>query len=267
MTAVELDDVIPERSAEVVPAHLERQRTEPESVDDGWGPPGTTIPPPLLGALPGAEEDEHTDRSKIPVANVSAVPLFVTPPAPPESTRSSPALPESSGSILVRALEDATSRAVQLIHALERAKDRDEVITLMISHLAQSHRRAGFFAVRPGTDANKLGELAVWLVQPGPSAPSQATLRLDRPSTLQDVVGTRLPYRGPMHDDVSRTFLASALGVCPPEILLVPVTVRERVVGVLFGEHRLSHTFDDQLALAARAAGMALERILLAKRS
>jgi hypothetical protein len=38
------------------------------------------------------------------------------------------------------------------------------------------------------------------------------------------------------------------------------------VVGVLFGEHRQRHTFDDQLALAARAAGMALERILKAKR-
>jgi len=70
-----------------------------------------------------------------------------------------------------------------------------------------------------------------------------------------------------MHDDASRNFLAATLGACPAEILLVPVAVRERVVGVLFGEHRLLHTFDDQLALAARAAGMALERILKQKRS
>jgi len=56
------------------------------------------------------------------------------------------------------------------------------------------------------------------------------------------------------------------VGACPPEILLVPITIRERVVGVLFGEHRLRHTFDDQLALAARAAGMSLERILRSKR-
>jgi hypothetical protein len=69
-----------------------------------------------------------------------------------------------------------------------------------------------------------------------------------------------------MHDADSRTFLQSVLGVCPPEILLVPITVRERVVGVLFGEHRLRHTFDDQLALASRAAGNALERILKSKR-
>ena len=84
---------------------------------------------------------------------------------------------------------------------------------------------------------------------------------------MQDVVGTRLPYRGPMLDDTSRAFLAAVLaGSAPSEVLLVPVTVRERVVGVLFGEQRMRHTFDDQIALAARAAGIALERILKAKR-
>jgi hypothetical protein len=103
-------------------------------------------------------------------------------------------------------------------------------------------------------------------MQPKPEVIPVSTLRLDRPSTLQDVVGTRLPYRGPMHDDPSRNFLAAVLGSSPPEILLVPVAIRERVVGVLYGEHRHRHTFDDQLALAARAAGMALERILKAKK-
>jgi hypothetical protein len=69
-----------------------------------------------------------------------------------------------------------------------------------------------------------------------------------------------------MHDDASRQFLANLLGACPPEILLVPVAIRDRVVGVLFGEHRMRHTFDDQLAIASRAAGMALERVLKSKR-
>ena len=130
----------------------------------------------------------------------------------------------------------------------------------MSTHLSQTHRRAGFFSI-------KGGELILFASLPKSEFQSGTALPLDRPSTLQDVVGTRLPYRGPMHDDASRQFLTASLGTCPPEILLVPVVVRERVVGVLFGEHRLLHTFDDQLALAARAAGMALERILKAKRS
>lgn len=247
------------------------RRVDYDPVDDGWGPPGTTIPPPLLGALPGSDDDRDGDDSEddevIPLSNVDAAPLIVAPPSPPEPARGSPAIQDTSGPSLVRALEVATSRSIELIHALERAQDRDGVVSLMISHLGETHRRAGFFSIRnAAAGTGRAAELAVFAIQPvAPSLPS-STLRLDRPSTLQDVVGTRLPYRGPMHDDASRTFLASVLGACPPEILLVPVTVRERVVGVLFGEHRMRHTFDDQLALAARAAGMALERILKAKR-
>ncbi len=263
MSAVELDDAIPERKGEMVPGHLERRKIDYDPVDDGWGPPGTTIPPPLLGAVPGSEDG---DASQIPMSDVDSAPLVVAPVAP--FLAASPAAPEpargrtpldGSGPILVRALEDATSRSIELIHALERTQTRDEVITLMSAHLAESHRVSGFFSI-------KTGELGLFSMKPQPEVLSVSTLRLDRPSTLQDVVGTRLPYRGPMLDDASRNFLASVLGACPPEILLVPIAIRERVVGVLFGEHRTRHTFDDQLALAARAAGMALERILKAKR-
>jgi hypothetical protein len=259
MSAVELDDAIPDRASG---PDMGDRRIDYDPVDDGWGPPGTTIPPPLLGAVPGSDDDDSGTVKGIPIA-LDSQPLIVAPPAPPEPSRGSPALPNASGSILVRALEDATSRAIRLIQALEKAQDRNAIIALMIEHLAESHRRAGFFAVKP---TNKINELVVFAMEPRPVSPPVASLRLDRPSTLQDVVGTRLPYRGPMHDDASRTFLTSVLGGCPPEILLVPVAIRERVVGVLFGEHRVVHTFDDQLALAARAAGMALERVLKAKR-
>jgi hypothetical protein len=243
------------------------QRRDYDSVDDGWGPPGTTIPPPLLGALPGTEDGRHSAVSgEIPVPDIDSAPLIVAPPTPPEPARGAPGI-DASGAGLVRALETSTSRAIELIHSLERTQSRDDVVKLMIAHLAETHRRAGFFSLRPTTPPRpKANELSVFSMQPPPQTQALATITLDRPSTLQDVVGTRLPYRGPMHDDASRNFLAAVLGACPPEILLVPVAIRERVVGVLFGEHRMRHTFDDQLALAARAAGMALERIIKAKR-
>jgi hypothetical protein len=242
MSAVDLDEIMPERK---------RGRVD-DLVDEGWGPPGDTIPPPLLGAIPGVAADRASGI--IPIPNMDSQPLIVAPPAAPEQSR-----PDISAQGLVRALEETTTRVLELIRGLEHAGDRDAVVTAMVAHLAQTHRRAGFFAVRGG-------ELSLFAMAPPPQKMPTATLRLDRPSTLQDVVGTRLPYRGPMHDDTSRKFLAAVLGVAPQEILLVPVTVRERVVGILFGEHRLRHTFDDQLALAARAAGVALERILKTKR-
>jgi len=259
MSAFELDDAVPERTSEIEPPHLSRRRIEYDPVDDGWGPPGTTIPPPLLGAIPGSEEDEDEAPSSIPMPSADSSPLIVGPPSPPSVAG------DTGGQALVRALEDATARAIEVIRRLEHAESRDQVVDVLIAHLSENHHRAGFFVARHGASKG-VTELSLFSMTPRPAVMPFATLRLDRPSTLQDVVGTRLPYRGPMHDDASRTFLVSILGACPPEILLVPVAVRERVVGVLFGEHRRRHTFDDQLALAARAAGMALERILKSKR-
>jgi hypothetical protein len=225
-----------------------------DPVDDGWGPPGTTIPPPLLGAVPGADDDGDPGTGRIPVSNVEAAPLIVAAPVPPQAARSG-GVPSAA-----RELEDATSRLIEVIRKLEYANDRDGVVQIMIAHLAETHQRAGFFVI-------KRDELSVFAIHPKPSMLPYATLRVDRASTLADVVGTRLPYRGPVPDDASRQFFMAAVGDVPPEVLLVPVAVRERVVGVLFADHRTRHSFDDQLAYASRAAGMALERILKAKRS
>jgi hypothetical protein len=229
-----------------------RKQIDHDPVDDGWGPPGTTIPPPLLGAVPGTDDESDSDR--IPVSNVDSAPLIIAPATPPQAQKS------DGGPSAARALEDATSRLIDLIRTLEHTHNRDEVVGIMVEHLGETHQRAGFLAI-------KRDELTVFSVQPRPPTMPYASIRLDRPSTLADVVTTRLPYRGPVPDEPSRHFLTAVLGASPPEILLVPVAVRERVVGVLFAENRSRHTFDDQLAYASRAAGMALERILKAKRS
>ena len=255
MSSSELDAAVPERAPSPPPAATARP-IDYDPLDDGWGPPGTTIPPPLLGAIPGSEDDDAPNA--IPMSNVDSSPLLVGPPTVSANG-------DAGGLALARALEDATARALDVIRQLEHAQSRDDVVAIMISHLAETHHRAGFFVTRPSSDKSTM-ELGLFTMTPKPAVMPFAMLRLDRPSTLQDVVGTRLPYRGPMHDDASRSFLISVLGACPAEILLVPVAVRERVVGVLFGEHRQRHTFDDQVAMAARAAGMALERILKSKR-
>ncbi len=222
-----------------------------DPLDDGWGPPGTTIPPPLLGAVPGSDD---SGMGRIPVSNVEAAPLIVAPAVPPETARSGGAQTPA------RALEDASSRLIEVIRQLDHAETRDDIVRIMIGHLAETHTRAGFFVI-------KRDELSSYAIHPKPPTQPFGTLRLDRPSTFADIVGTRLPYRGPIPDEASRQFLTTVLGICPAEILLVPVAVRERVVGVLFGEARTRHTFDDQLGFASRAAGMALERILKAKRT
>ena len=106
MSAVELDEAIPQRSSEVIPAHLAKQQLDDDSIDDGWGPPGTTIPPPLLGAIPGSDDD--TMPGSIPVADVDPAPLIV-------AAAVAAGAATSATRCLARALEDATARLLELI--------------------------------------------------------------------------------------------------------------------------------------------------------
>ncbi len=104
------------------------------------------------------------------------------------------------------------------------------MITLLISHLAETHSRAGFFSIRVEHRDGKAGELAVFKLEPAAGPLSTAALAADRASTLQDVVGTRAcPTAARCSTTRAASFLTTVLGACPPEILLVPVTVRERV--------------------------------------
>jgi hypothetical protein len=309
-----------------------------QEIDDGWGPPGSTIPPPFLGAslgidesgprarIPIAASDEESGRlvvrpatgpladaaaraadraagvvaaagssgdDSIPQAAITdassrtvatsvppmparplarphagmspatppaprrpatvppATTLLATPPRPPAPTAVAPA---PSSAVLARDLEDAATTLLSLLRELEKAQARDEVIELLVGHLATSHARVGFFAV-------KGGELTPFALRPTPAEPPVA-MALSRGSTLQDVVGTRLPYRGPVVDEATRKLLTTAFGSAPEEMLALPVAIRDRVVGIVYGDGRHRHTFDEQLAIAARAAGQALERIL-----
>ena len=186
----------------------------------------------------------------------------VAPPSPPQpaSSRPSAKIATPNTEDLVAELEVATGRVVELVRRLDQAVDRDQIIDLLVQHLADSHQRAGFFTIRQAV-------LSPFRLVPGPAELPAAQLKLDGPSTLQDVVDTQLPYRGPITDEASRQFLTAVLGDVPAEILLVPISVRERAVGVLFAERRKRHTFDEQLAVASRAAGAAFERVVRARRN
>jgi hypothetical protein len=327
-------------------------------VDDGWGPPGTTIPPPFIGATQGI--DDTNPSVKIPLSTVddesgplvvkpatgpladaaaaaaeraagakgpvpappklpsptaapkkpasaapqkpiaspvsnrtmaTAIPpmpapaapgapkpapaapgapkpaparppsgpastLLQAPPRPPTSpaTGAAGARPKASPADLAHDLEEAATKLLELLRELEKAQQRDAVIELLVGHLARSHARVGFFAVKGG----ELQPLALRPMPPGPLP----TLLLSRASTFQDVVGTRLPYRGPVVDDATRKLLVAAFASAPDEMLALPVAIKDRVVGIAYGDSRQRHTFDEQLAIAARAAGQALERIL-----
>ncbi len=224
------------------------QRPSTAELDAQWGedgPPGTTIPPSYLGASPTALDEELGDDAPTPVTVESA---------PPTASTLTPADH--------RDLEDDALVLVDLVRKLDRASRRDEIIDAMLEHLASSHERVAFFVVGAG----ELRCFARRGHDPASSAP-HARLSLETSSTFQDIVGTRLPFRGPVADPPSQQLVGDVLGAAPQHMLGLPVAVRGRVVGVLYADRPRRRVFDAQLAVMTRAAGVAFERILQAKKS
>ena len=177
--------------------------------------------------------------------------------------------PALSPAELAKELSAATTRLVDLLRAIDQAQSRDDIVGAMARNLAQTHQRAGFLAVRGG-------ELVPFVMYTSPTADGvmgtapfikTAALSTTVPSTFHDVIDTQLPFRGPLHDDASRQFLTSVFGSAPAEVLLVPMVLRDRVVGLLYADGRHRYTFDDHDAISARAAGIALERIVKARKA
>jgi hypothetical protein len=150
------------------------------------------------------------------------------------------------------------------LETLRFAQDRDAVTGALVTYMGRLCRRAAFFAV-------KKGEINGWQgLGPGirDDELRKAILRLDRPSTLREIVQARLPYRGPLGDSATRDFLIEALGGWAPDhALLVPLALRERVVGLLYGDDELEPVPDEHVRLLMAEAASALETVLVARKT
>jgi len=228
-------------------------------VDDGWGPAGSsagsTVPSSYMGAQSAAPEPTRDvpappGRRAATAPPPAASPRFDVPAAPPPAIEVDPAA-------LAAEMERSSNRLLETLRALERAPGRDEVIDILLDHLAASHRRRAFFAVKGG--------VLFPFRQQGASIPGTgvAELSLERPSTFGHAAQGRIPYRGTLTPDALQ-FVERALGGPPGrgEIVVVPVAVRGRAVGLIYGDGTTGPLFDEHQAVLGRAAGQALERIL-----
>jgi hypothetical protein len=161
-----------------------------------------------------------------------------------------------------RMLEASSLQLVETLRELDHAHDREAVISTLLDYMRSSHGRACFFLV-------KGGQLSTYRNQ-APGLPGvnrdAVTMKLDEQSTFQDVVRTRLAYNGPVKDERSRAFLVAAVGHQPAQMVVLPVAVRDRVIGVLYGDKPQRKVFNEHAAVVSRAAGQAFERILKARK-
>ena len=276
---------------------------QPEHDDDGFGPPGTTIPPPLLAAnledepktaIPLRVEDEvgsgaasefqiKVDDGWEVTAGKTSQPRAASPSkaasdrAAAENTKSAdsaaptaindgPSIPfvDPSESHLTpqqrqRELERASLHLVETLRDMDRADSRTAVLDVLINYFSEGFARIAFFAVQSG-------KLSLWRAAGYAPPDDEATLKLDSPSTFQDIVRSRLPFRGTMKDPASTQFLVNAVGEPADWCLAVPITIRDRCVGVLYADNSAGHIFHEHLSVIFRAAGDALERVLKSRK-
>ena len=227
MSAIELDEVIPGRSAEVVPAH---DRQAPgglhDPVDEGLGSAGTTIPLPLLGASSGKS---HAANRRHPDLEPRFATVEWSRRRRHPSSRDRARTPARRPASRVRSRR-ATSRVLELIRST-RARDRTRRGRLRDDRAPRRDASTRRFPCDPRRRALAVLDPAHARRDPAGCAASRSAVDAAR---CQSARGCPIAAR--CTTTRSRTFLTSVLGACPPEILLVPVAVRERVVIVLFGE-------------------------------
>jgi hypothetical protein len=219
-------------------------------------PPRVALPPPPRLSKPQAVivADNFGEDTPIPAPVPLDItgqqfllgPELVSPPTAPPSV--------SAQAALTGALE-----------VLRFAQDRDAITMALVTYMGRLCRRAAFFAM-------KKGELLGWQgTGPGVTTDElrHTILKLDRPGTLREIVQARLPYRGPVADTVTRDFLIDALGGWAPaeQALFMPLCLRDRVVGVLYGDDELEPVPDAHVQKLMAAAAAALETVLVARKS
>lgn len=143
---------------------------------------------------------------------------------------------------------------------IRAAESRDQVATLMLDWVALLCRRSLLMVIRRGQ--------LVGFAARGDDAPrlAQLSLPLDAPTLLRDVIVSRLPYRGPLPITEENDRFADALGGVGSEVLVMPITIREKLIALLYADSPLKPLPDAELHAVTREVGLAFERLILEKR-
>jgi hypothetical protein len=176
-----------------------------------------------------------------------------------EETTSEWRAPQASLSKRPSARSASFERAAE---ALESARERDEVGRALTDYLASRCNHAAYFVISKGLLNGRQGRgpgLTDELVR-------QVYLPVDTPSTLQSVLASRCPYRGAIGEAPPDRIWTSTLGHHPREVVVFPVSVRNRVVGVLYGDGLTSSFDESEAAELLVHAERAYEQVLIARK-
>jgi hypothetical protein len=147
---------------------------------------------------------------------------------------------------------------------LRAASNRDEVIAVLLDYASKLAARVGLFVVQKGQ--------LVCLDGRGPDhvvvAMKWFTIPVDTPSPFRDVLDSKVPYHGRLDDTAESRAFRNALGSSPGNLLLLPLMVGDRAVGVLYADqiHTDLGQLSTELLTLSREAGAAFVRIILSSK-
>ena len=91
------------------------------------------------------------------------------------------------------------------------------------------------------------------------------TIPVDTPSPFKDVLNSKVAYHGRLDDTAESRAFRNALGSSSKELLLLPLLVGDRAVGVLYADEIRTDLgqLSQELLTLSREAGAAFARIIL----
>jgi hypothetical protein len=165
-----------------------------------------------------------------PEAARPAIDSWHSDPAPaPPLLRRQPADAEAGGA------EDGPARVRsegEIVAAIDQAPDRDAVIALALGYLRRFAARAAFFTVKRA----EIRGFDIVDEESHRDAARSLWFPLSAQSTLRKVAEERQVHVGPLGGGAADAVLAAALGGRPERVIVVPVAIKGRTVGLLMAD-------------------------------
>ncbi len=175
-----------------------------------------TLPPP---SLPPSSPPRQAAWSRPPAPQASRLSLFSTPPPPPKNEPPTPEL-------------TANKTISDILGAINKAVDRDEIVGLALDYLLLFSKRAAFLLVKrneirgfeiKGENANRTAFKAYWV--PLASA-----------STFRTIATEGEIHLGPFGRTTTDAIFTAAVGGRPRRVLIIPVQIQNRIIGLLYAD-------------------------------
>ena len=219
----------------IVDLHASKTRAEQNLTTSGQIAVMTPLPP-------------SDDVKQIAKKNTDSLPLVITSTVKNDVE---PAAPD---------MEDATESVIVALRQIDRAKTRDAVVEATLQYLAKTFKTTAFLAT------HKKRVEAWMVVTDGKMSKPKGETPLKEGSLFGDVVATRLPYSGKIYDDDSLSLLMNVLGPSKNHFLLIPVSTRGKVIGILVAYHARVEPSSEQMAVVLKATTGALKKLIIQKK-